>query len=435
LLRTRGGETIEVDFPYDLSSAAFLYEVIDFPVDDTVVEFRYKVVDAEQGLAADEVVKVDVSGVPTKIWFTLEFGLAIVGIPIAVLLLIIQYNRSRRKVLKKKVLDVEKENKALHQTLKVVQKYSMEELDMIQNQIGDFQKKLEMKMQGGMKILEKVTCPTADSSADAFEILGIQASVFDAAAMISLAKVMKSEPQQYSSDEESAIREGKDFYGKCKESKRYAITSPDDRVEMSKVHIDRTSLVTGVATSVCNANMEECASWVYTFIDSKEERSKIGQDGLVDYKVKHNSKHSLYFQTTRDLGIPLFKQREFRTRVIWKKEEDRLMIDVTDNDEEWCGPVNKGAVLASVKGFWLFESLDPVGAIPRTKVTFATKLDLKGNIPAIVINRLAPQFLSQVSTLRLYFDKSAQIDEQTGIKKLLIRSSELESELIIGKGR
>jgi Ulp1 family protease len=49
----------------------------------------------------------------------------------------------------------------------------------------------------------------------------------------------------------------------------------------------------------------------------------------------------------------------------------------------------------------------------------------------------ANSLLNIVSILRTYFIEEAKIglDESTDIKKLLIKSSELESEFVIGKGR
>ena len=60
----------------------------------------------------------------------------------------------------------------------------------------------------------------------------------DKAELAKLAEIIKNEEQDYDDDEKEAIRKGKEFYEKCKESENFEeLESPDDRVEMKLVHV------------------------------------------------------------------------------------------------------------------------------------------------------------------------------------------------------
>ena len=113
---------------------------------------------------------------------------------------------------------------------------------------------LDKRMPKALKIL--------DSMSRTFD----QSKEVDKAALASLANIIKNEPQDYSEEEKVAIRKGKEFYEKCKEDENFDdLKSPDERVKMKLVHVDVDSVVTGVATTVVNASVEECAAHEFCF--------------------------------------------------------------------------------------------------------------------------------------------------------------------------
>jgi hypothetical protein len=122
--------------------------------------------------------------------------------------------------------------------------------------------------------------------------------------------------------------------------------------------------------------------------------------------------HTLYYITTRNLGLPGFAARDGRFKVTWFKQQDgKVIIDVADTDELQIDfPVKIGSVLAKAHTVWVFEPLDPIGGVPQTSVTFTTKIDLGGVFYSSIMNKIAPRFLAQVSDLRKKFDKSKEID-------------------------
>ncbi|GMI23828.1 hypothetical protein TrCOL_g8666 [Triparma columacea] len=235
----------------------------------------------------------------------------------------------------------------------------------------------------------------------------------DKAALASLANIIKNECQDYTDEEKAAIRKGKEFYEKCKEDENFDdLKSPDERVKMKLVHVDGASLCTGVATTVVDASVEECAANEIIGLNSRDEMKKAKMNGITTMKVVNVNLHTLYYITTRDLGIPGFASRDSRSKVTWFKQHDGKAIiyftDTEDLKEEF--PVKARNILMKGHSVWIFEPLQSVGDVPQTSVTFTTKVDLGGVIFSSIVNKIAPRFLAQVSDLRKKFDKSQEID-------------------------
>ena len=90
----------------------------------------------------------------------------------------------------------------------------------------------------------------------------------DRAALEYLANIIKNEPQDYTDEEEDAIRKGKEVYEKCKKEENFDdLKSPDERVKMKLVHVDGASSGTAFANTIVDASVEECAAYEF-YLDS-----------------------------------------------------------------------------------------------------------------------------------------------------------------------
>ena len=88
-----------------------------------------------------------------------------------------------------------------------------------------------------------------------------------------LVKIIKNEEQEYDDEEKRVIKEGKEFHEKCQRIEKMKIlSSPDSRVEMKMVHVDKESLGSGIASAVVDATVEECAANEIIGLDSREKR-------------------------------------------------------------------------------------------------------------------------------------------------------------------
>jgi len=134
----------------------------------------------------------------------------------------------------------------------------------------------------------------------------------------------------------------------------------DSKVNLKLVHLDGESLVAGVATTVLDASVEDCASYEFCSLDSRQHKRSARDQGITDMAVKRINDHSLYYLTTRNLGVPIpgFADREYRTKVMWEKDEQGK-VGVYFYDTNYCGathPVKPKSVVGSVQTFWFFES-------------------------------------------------------------------------------
>ncbi|GMI31066.1 hypothetical protein TrCOL_g1062 [Triparma columacea] len=240
-----------------------------------------------------------------------------------------------------------------------------------------------------------------------------QDDAVDNASLASLANIIKNETQDYTDEEEDAIRKGNEFYEKCKVDENFdELKSPDERVKMKLVHVDGANSGTGFATTVVDASVEECAANEIVGLDSREKNRKAQNNGITFLKVVNVNAHTLYYVNTRELGLPRFAPRDGRSKITWSKQHDgKVIIDVADTEGIHVEfPVKAGNILVKVHTVWVFEPLDPIGDVPQTSVTFTTKVDLGGIFFSSIVNKLAPRFLAQVSNLRKKFDKSQEIE-------------------------
>ena len=269
------------------------------------------------------------------------------------------------------------------------------------------------------KMLARKAALAAVAPSNALNDLGIQDDVLDRASMMSVANTIKNEPQNYTQEEDAAIKKGIELYEKCKEmamlDKFDKVKSPDDKVNMKSVPIEG-SLATGLATAVIDASVEESVAYEYADLYSRSFNKKSKERGITFLHVKKISDHSQYYSSTRSLGIPGFSLREARNKITWKKLNDKVMFVVSDtNDllEEF--PIGKGNVLIQSHIVWMFEKMEPIGNVPQTAVTLSAQFNLGGvfssKSASLLTKVAAPKYLSLLSDLRQRFDKSKEIQE------------------------
>jgi len=248
-----------------------------------------------------------------------------------------------------------------------------------------------------------------------------------------IADDIKNVPQLYRTDEERTVLRGKEFYKKCNENKHFDFISlPDKRITAKMVHNDGDSLVTGVVSTVVDANVEECTAYKF-YCDSRASRKRMKKRGEISRTIKAINPHALFYLSRINIGVRGFNHREFRQKLIWRRDSDgKCFIFVTDteilNDEY---PREPGDVVASAYTVWTFESLDPIGDVPQTAATMTSRIDVKGAVPSSIMNRLAKNFGGDaMAELRNYFDKSRKIEEADVAIRLKIAR---EAEKLVAK--
>jgi len=89
----------------------------------------------------------------------------------------------------------------------------------------------------------------------------------------------------------------------------------------------------------------------------------------------------------------------------------KMFIVITPTNKNDFAPSTSRFVRGANTNLFIFEKVKvPEGAIPRTKVTFWSEVNLGGHIKMKYLKNRTKSFLSSVSEMRSRFDKSAQID-------------------------
>ena len=168
---------------------------------------------------------------------------------------------------------------------------------------------------------------------------------------------------------------------RCKEieTKAKIIKSPDERVDMKLFYPEGEVVATLVASTTLDTTAEEGAAWAIVHLDSRTRLRQAKIKGLTLLKVEHVNPHTLYYVTSRNMGIPGMAARDSRNILTWKKQEDGKMI-ISNLDSEAMKkkyPVKKGNVLIEAQTTYVYEPTDAIGDVPQTKLTFTSKIDMK----------------------------------------------------------
>ena len=65
------------------------------------------------------------------------------------------------------------------------------------------------------------------------------------------------------------------------------------------VHVEGESLAIGIAMTVVDACVEDCAAHQFTSLYSISWRKKAPKSGIIDFAVRYVNDHTLFYSTTR----------------------------------------------------------------------------------------------------------------------------------------
>ncbi|GMH61523.1 hypothetical protein TrLO_g13384 [Triparma laevis f. longispina] len=240
----------------------------------------------------------------------------------------------------------------------------------------------------------------------------------------------RGQDEVYSEEEELLLNKGRATFAAVTgsdSSEFKLILSGDPLVTIKSAHLDGDKLATGVAECTVDAEMEELAAFECLKM-SRESTKNFHKKGGLKKIVKEMNSHSFYYLNRRDLKVPGFKQREWRSVGVWKKEgENKLIVTYEDSDaldEEH--PRDLNTVAASARSIWEYERLPSLQGIPQTRVEFVGRVDLAGSVPGFVMNRLAVKFSGGLIDMRKKFDQSLEID--AGRRAEIVKKIKLQEE-------
>ena len=241
----------------------------------------------------------------------------------------------------------------------------------------------------------------------------------DNAALLALAETVRSEPQEYTSEEKEMIQKSRDFYNlyasASKNNNNYKrVKTPDSRVTTKGIHIDGDHMAAGKTTTVVDADVATCLAYCY-IKDSRAARESRKKKRILEAAVRKINDHSQLYLSIRDIKVPGLANREWRCRALWEACGENgayflTFFDTQDLNEEF--PVKANNVVASSHTVYLFEPLEKIGSIPQTRVTTVARVDIKGSVQTIFMKRLMVGYSIGVSMMRQTYDRSDEIDAE-----------------------
>ena len=217
----------------------------------------------------------------------------------------------------------------------------------------------------------------------------------------------KHEYHHYSEEELAILERGAVFFHDVKENPNLShLQFRDPLVSLRTALLDNDSLGSGIVRATIDTTLEEAAAYEYLKTTREGMRTHLEKGGI-EKLTRRISDHSQYYVQSRDLKIPGVGPREWRNRVIWKREgSDRIMIAYEDTkclENEIA--MKKSHVLASGRTTWVFEKLPSLSGIPQTQVTFTTRVDIAIRLPKFAMDIQARSLAQSLSFMRKKFDK------------------------------
>ena len=249
-----------------------------------------------------------------------------------------------------------------------------------------------------------------------------------------LVAVMKRGQEDYEQPELDIINDSTKKFEKLETGHLLKdIQSLDHLVKMKAGFLPGEVDIVGWADTEIDASIEECASFEY-HISSRAKTNAFESRGGIVKEISKLSPHSQINRSVYDLtGIAAIQPREWVGMEVWRWENDaydKFVIASAPFFDEALFPTSNTFVRATMQFLISYEKLEPVGKLPRTKVTLCAQTNFAGHIPHSFINSRISSFLMRLSEMRIKFDKSLDIDEigRTAFAGKMLEDQEHNSE-------
>ncbi|GMI42566.1 hypothetical protein TeGR_g11948 [Tetraparma gracilis] len=205
-----------------------------------------------------------------------------------------------------------------------------------------------------------------------------------------------------------------DKLGAIEENKFEGIEYGDHYVLMSRAFMEGDSSVIGRASTVVDTSIEEAAAWEMCKM-SREQLKEARTDAppLARRVLKTKVNFFTFYQVV-DIGIPGFKPRDFLMYCVWQFNADRTKLTVAydggDAEDDANFPKDSSYVRASCMDLWNYRRLPNLNGVPQTAISKITRVDIGGVIPKPLVNSGIAKPLSFLSTMRVRFDRTGELD-------------------------
>jgi hypothetical protein len=222
-----------------------------------------------------------------------------------------------------------------------------------------------------------------------------------------LSRVLFDKEQIYTEEENELFERviGKLTAG-TKEDDVREIKSADHLVEMAWSKV-QGGVGIGKASTTVDASSEDCAVWEMSKM-SRENTKLHGNFGGLEKSLTRRNAHSSLYHVVYKGGFAIMP-REWVQYQLWRRTDQVLEL-VYESTEHADIPPNSDYVRAKSTVLYRFEKLPDVSGNAQTRVTLTQRIDLGGALPKKIVDSVTVSSLSYLSTMRLRFDRSSEID-------------------------
>ena len=217
----------------------------------------------------------------------------------------------------------------------------------------------------------------------------------------------------YSGDEEAQFTRVQKKFADVDKGSLRLLDSLDMFVKEQAAYEEGSPHIVGKSETIIDASYNTVAA--YDFQNDSRYRSKSlfsSTSQVVKFNVvTRENEHSQILHREVDLLIPGFQPREFKGRIVWRKDGTDAIVNVSEPVANEQGGNGTGRVVAaSVRTLMRFERLPPIGTVPQTKCIYFTQADIGGKVPVKAVNGAVLGQLMYLSKVRTFFDQSPEID-------------------------
>ncbi|GMI29328.1 hypothetical protein TeGR_g216, partial [Tetraparma gracilis] len=234
----------------------------------------------------------------------------------------------------------------------------------------------------------------------------------DAKELRSKALQIKRDRSPCTPDEQAVVAAVESTIGSLPSSAFKELASPDPDVLMSLGFVEGSKIGVCRAETTVDAAAEECVAH-NILKETRAAMKRFSSLGGRETTVIPLTDHSFLYQTLVDHGIPGFVPREYVSHVVWERQrEDTYVIAYKPYiGEEF--PIRPKFVRATGSLLLRLKRLPPLHGYAQTQLELTKQGDLRGVVPAVLINRLAVTQLGYAVEVKNSFDKSREIDDRT----------------------
>ena len=204
---------------------------------------------------------------------------------------------------------------------------------------------------------------------------------------------------------------------------------------------ERVKRVKGSA--IIPTSPERMLAWVYAFTSNYDQRLHVVSNGrdfdaYPNKVITHINNHHHIVYYCMKVPFPL-NSRSFLCRGIWKRtDEDQYILiykpcTTSEPDVPDFKPSTKKNVIASdYEATWVIRRLRPYNFC---HCTYMVRADIKGNVPAVILNHSATGALEKLKRAHTYFSKHNTVDYDEKALRDEMKEEDMEFNDDYGLGR